>query len=281
MKDASVAARVAELIAPLRDDPGSSAVMCDIDGTLAPIVDDPEIAAVPEGTRQELRRLAARYALVACVSGRRAVEARWLVGVDELTYAGNHGLELLAPGAEEAELDPAAEKTARAARDFVLELDAAALGDAGLRLENKGPIQALHWRGAAEEEAAERHARDIAAEARNAGLEPHWGRKVLEIRPAAGIDKGTAARRLLAGRPIDWALFGGDDRTDLDAFHSLRSLATDGSLRGAICIGVGSDEAPAELPLEADVVVAGTDEFLAVLRALAEPTAGASGIASG
>jgi trehalose 6-phosphate phosphatase len=270
---AAVAARIAQLIAPLRTDPGSAAVLCDVDGTLAPIVGDPSSAAVPEETREALRTLAGRYALVACVSGRRAVEARWLVGVDELTYAGNHGLERLAPRAEQAVVDPAVAECALAARDFVHELEAATLSGDGLRLEDKGPIQALHWRGAADEGAAERRAGEIAAAAQKNGLEPRWGRKVLEIRPASGIDKGTAVKRLLSTQRIERALFAGDDRTDLDAFVALRSLVAAGSLAGGVCIGIGSAEAPAELSEQADAVVGGTEEFLRVLRALAEPRA--------
>jgi trehalose 6-phosphate phosphatase len=268
--------QIAELIAPLRSDPGSAAVLCDVDGTLAPIVGDPEDAAVPARTQETLRELARRYALVACVSGRRAVEARSLVGVEELAYAGNHGLELLAPGAEEAILDPAIEEGGRAVRRFVLELEADALDAAGLRLEDKGPIQALHWRGAFDEKAAERRAGLIADHARKAGLEPHWGRKVLEIRPASGIDKGTAVQRLLADHPIGQALFAGDDRTDLDAFRALRSLVGAGGLGGAVCVAIGSAEGPPELFRQADAVLAGPEELLGVLSTLAQPTDGAS-----
>jgi trehalose 6-phosphate phosphatase len=266
-----VAARIAELLAPLRADPGASALLCDIDGTLAPIVPDPEDAAVPEETREVLRRLADRYALVACVTGRRALEARWIVGLEELTYSGNHGLEILRPGATDPELDPAVAADARRARDFVGDLDAADVSAAGLRLESKGPIQALHWRGAADEEAAQGQAQRIADAARAAGLVPHWGRKVLEIRPVADIDKGTAVTRLLGERDaVELALFGGDDRGDLDAFSALGQLAAAGSLRAKACIGVVSDEAPPELRERADAVVEGPSEFLDVLRTLAE-----------
>jgi trehalose 6-phosphate phosphatase len=277
----TVATQIAQLIAPLRSGPASAAVLCDVDGTLAPIVGDPEDAAVPPRTQAALRELARRYALVACVSGRRAVEARSLVGVAELTYAGNHGLELLTPGASEAILEPAIEEGGPAVRQFVLELEADALRAAGLRLEDKGPIQALHWRGASDEEAAERRARRIADEARQAGLEPHWGRKVLEIRPASGIDKGTAVQRLLADHRIEQALFAGDDRTDLDAFRALRSLVDAGRLRGAVCIGIGSSEGPPELSELADAVVDGPGEFLGVLTALAQFPDGASGAPRG
>jgi trehalose 6-phosphate phosphatase len=277
----AIAARIADLIAPLREHPTSGAVLCDVDGTLAPIVDDPESAAVPEEVRRALRALASRYALVGCVSGRRAIEARRLVGVDELVYAGNHGLELLAPCAEEPIVDPATAERALIAGEFMGTLHGVSLDRAGLRLEDKGPIQALHWRGAADPEAAERRAGEVAAAAREAGLEPHWGRKVLEIRPASGIDKGTAVERLLSTHPLERALFAGDDRTDLDAFRALRSLVAAGRLVAAACIGIASAEAPSELSREADAVVGGTEAFLEVLRALAEPKAGVAGAAQG
>jgi trehalose 6-phosphate phosphatase len=269
--------RIAEVVAPLRGDPDASALLFDIDGTLAPIVPDPEDAAVPEETRQVLRRLAGRYALVACVTGRRALEARWIVGVEEVVYSGNHGLELLRPGADEPELDPAIADGAQRARDFVLDLDAADLRAAGLRLESKGPIQALHWRGAADEAAAAHRAQRIAAAAGAAGLDPHWGRKVVEIRPVAGVDKGTAVEGLLAGKAVQLALFGGDDRGDLDAFAALGRMVVSGRLRGSVCVGVASEEAPPELAESADVVVDGPEAFLQVLKALAEPVQADSG----
>ncbi len=66
--------------------------------------------------------------------------------------------------------------------------------------EDKGPIQALHWRGAADERAAEARAHEIAAEAGRGGLEPRWGRKVLELRPAGGGGKDAAVAALLVAR---------------------------------------------------------------------------------
>src|SRR5215208_1155707 len=243
----SVTPDVAELIEPLRADPGASAVLCDIDGTLAPIVPDPEDAAMPEEARDVLRRLASGYGLVACVTGRRALDARRIVGVEDLVYSGNHGLELLRPGEPHPNLDPAVADGARRARDFVLDLDATEVSAVGVRLENKGPIQALHWRGAEDEARAQRQVRRIASSAEAAGLAPHWGRKVLEVRPVAGIDKGTAVERLLSDHPMKLALFGGDDRGDLAAFAALGRMADSGRLRTAVRVGVVSQEAPPEL----------------------------------
>ncbi len=174
----------AALLEALRADPARTAILTDIDGTLAPIVERPEQAEVPREAVELLGRLSEVYALVGCVSGRRAAEARRLVGLDGISYAGNHGLEAAGrPGDEEARLNPSLEGREDAAREFVADFDAGELAGIGLRIEDKGPIHALHWRGAEDERGAEARAREIAADAGRAGLEPHWGRKVLELRP--------------------------------------------------------------------------------------------------
>src|SRR5918997_3098909 len=76
-----------------RSEPARAAVLLDVDGTLAPIVERPEDAAIPEETRREVERLASRYALVALVSGRPAADARRIVGLEGVEYVGVHGLE--------------------------------------------------------------------------------------------------------------------------------------------------------------------------------------------
>jgi trehalose 6-phosphate phosphatase len=258
----------ADALEPLRAEPRRSAILCDIDGTLAPIVEDPEAAAVPAEARDLLATLARRYLLVACVSGRRATAARRLVGLDELTYAGNHGLELLYPGDVEPRLDPAIGGRGAAAAGFVARLDWRELESIGLRLEDKGPIQAIHWRGAADVEMAEQRAREVAELAGEEGLIPHFGRMVLELRPTAEVHKGIAVRALIAGAGASRAMFGGDDRTDLDAFTALRALDGAGELELSVCVGVASDETPAGIADQADVVVSGTDGFLELLRGL-------------
>ncbi|HVY78793.1 MAG TPA: trehalose-phosphatase [Solirubrobacterales bacterium] len=253
----------------LRDDPRRSAVLTDVDGTLAPIVERPEQAAVPARARELLGELSERYALVGCVSGRRALEARRLVGVEGIAYAGNHGLELLLPGEDAPRLDPAVAGAEGAAASFVAGLDPAGLAQAGIRLEDKGPIQSLHWRGAADERAAEGRAHEIAVGAGRAGLEPRWGRKVLELRPLGGGGKDAAVAALIAGEKISAAVYAGDDRTDLDAFRRLRELRDEGQLRSAVCVGVASPEAPPGLVEECDITVDGPAGWLALLEELA------------
>jgi trehalose 6-phosphate phosphatase len=74
----------------------------------------------------------------------------------------------------------------------------------------------------------------------------------------------------MPARPVDAALYGGDDRTDVDAFTALRTLREDGQLRAAACIAVASDESPPEVSREADATVPGPEGFARVLEALAE-----------
>jgi trehalose 6-phosphate phosphatase len=255
---------------PLLADPPHAAILTDVDGTLAPIVARPEQAAVPAEATALLARLSERFGLVACISGRRALEARRLVGLDQLAYAGNHGLELLLPGETKPQLDPGLAGEERTAADFLEGLDSDALLTAGLRREDKGPIQSLHWRGAEDERGAEAQAHEIAAQAGRTKLEPRWGRKVLELRPLGGGGKDAAVAALIADEEIAAAVYAGDDRTDLDAFRRLRELREEGHLQVAICVGVVSPEAPPELAEECDLAVDGPAGWLRLLAELAE-----------
>jgi trehalose 6-phosphate phosphatase len=258
-----------DLLAPLRERPERSAILCDVDGTLAPIVAEPDRALVPAPTRQVLTVLSRRFALVACVSGRRAEDARRVVGIGSLAYIGNHGLERLAPGGERVEASAAAAGFEDQVRALAESLYTPALRNAGVRLEDKGPIRAFHWREASHAGAAEDAMEQIARRAQESGLAVHWGRKVLELRPPVHFDKGTAVTAALEDAAVESALYGGDDATDVDAFRALRTLREQGRLEHAACIGVRSDEAPAAVLEEADGLVDGPAGFRELLERLA------------
>lgn len=235
-----------ELLAPLAADPGRTALVLDVDGTLAPIVARPELSAVPAGTREELARLARRYLLVACVSGRSGEDARRLVDVEGVEFVGNHGLEL----------DPRAHELAAEIARF---RDAV-----GLPVEDKTLSLTYHYREAGDEEAARAALQAVADRARAQGLDARWGRKVLEVRPPVRADKGTAVQALLERSGARLGLYAGDDTTDLDAFAGLRA----GGLEHSACIAVASEEGPAELREAADLAVAGPEELAELLGLL-------------
>jgi len=257
-----------EALEPIRSEPARSAILLDIDGTLAPIVRHAADARVPESTRTLLIEVSRRYGVVACVSGRRASIARQIVAIGTIAYVGSHGGELLRPGATAAEVDPALREWTGRMQDFAARAHTVERERLRVRFEDKGSIVAYHWRGAPDEEAAEAAVREIAAEAQGEGMIAHWGRKVLEVRPPVEFDKGIGVTRLLRGGPARAAVYVGDDTTDLDGFRGLRELVSDGTLARALCVAVGSDEAPEELTGQADMTVEGPDGVRALLEAL-------------
>jgi trehalose 6-phosphate phosphatase len=235
-----------DLLGPFREAPDESAIVLDVDGTLAPIVARPELAVVPETTRTELTRLAKRYLVVACVSGRTGEDARRLVGVEGIQYVGNHGLELVPEAARFASL-------IAAFRDTV-----------GLEVEDKGLTLAYHFREAPDEHTALAELERVAKRAQENGLAPRWGRKVLEIRPPVAADKGTAVRALLAEAGATRALYAGDDATDLDAFEGLATAGLEQFVR----VAVVSSEGPPELAKMADLLVKSPREMAGLLASL-------------
>jgi trehalose 6-phosphate phosphatase len=234
-----------ELLARLAEDPPHAAILLDVDGVLAPIVLRPEDAGVSEDIRDELRRLHKRYALVACVSGRAGDDARAVVGVPELTYVGNHGLEL----------EPGADAWSARLGAFLDDVQ-------WPRTESKGLTASLHYRDMPDEDAARRELDEIAERARAAGLVARYGRKVLEVVPPLDANKGTAIRRLLDERNLARALYAGDDTTDLDAFAALERLEL------GIRVAVASPDGPVELRSRADIVLGSQLEVAGLLRRL-------------
>jgi trehalose 6-phosphate phosphatase len=251
-------ALLSEALAPLRASPDRTAILLDIDGTLAPIVEHAADARVPEQTRQLLAEVARRYAVVATVSGRRASEARAMVSIGSISYLGSHGAELLRAGSTETQIDPRIEEWARRIQEFAREADTADLRRRRVRIEDKGTIVAFHWRGAPDEDDARSAVDALAARAEQEGLHTHWGRKVLEIRPPVRFDKGTGIASFLDGLELDNVMYVGDDVTDVDAFRGLTAMVDDGRIERALKVGVTSDETPPELEAEADYAVDGT-----------------------
>lgn len=233
--------------------------MSDVDGTLCRIVERPDRARVPVRARESLETLAEKLALVACVTGRPSPEARKMVGAENVTYFGNHGLSFIKPGQDRPTVVIEGEEAERAKR-FIRENDNPRWVTAKIRIEDKGPIQALHWRGAGPR--TEELVRGIADHAQTAGLATHWGRKVLELRPPGMEGKAGAVGELLDGTDITTVVYAGDDRTDLEAAQELRKLAESGRLEKLLIVAIDSDEGPAELIEMADLVLAEPEEWV-------------------
>src|SRR5215210_218311 len=244
------------------EEPGSAAVLTDIDGTLAPIVPTPDMSEVSEELRYLLRRLSEKYLLVAGISGRKTQDAFDLIGLDDVLYFGNHGFEILREG--EVEVIP----EALPYLERVQELERLAkeeLAPQGAFVEEKGITASVHYRNAPRE-VGKRSVEFVKREGERLDLRITVGRGVVEARPPIRADKGTAVRTLVEEYRPERAMFIGDDTTDLDAFRELENLRNDGTLQEILRIGVSSEEGPPEIKDQADIVVDGVEGVGRILR---------------
>ncbi|MGH8860482.1 MAG: trehalose-phosphatase, partial [Jatrophihabitantaceae bacterium] len=239
-------------------------VAVDFDGTLAPLVADPQDSRPAAGAIEALAALAAAGAQVAVITGRDAQTVVRLGGLERvpgLIVAGVYGIETWHDGAIEAPDTPAPIRTLRQRLPAVL---AGHGTDPAVWIEDKRLSLVVHARRAADPDAALAPLRDpLDALAADLGLEVHPGRDVLELR-LPGYDKAGALRRLAGDRR--GVLYLGDDLGDLPAFAEIRRLRAAG--RRAYCIGVRSSGVD-EVAAAADASVTSADDAVALLRALA------------
>ena len=247
-----------------------SAVVTDIDGTISAIAPTPAEAMVDPGAKAALALLGERLAAVAVVSGRAPQDGAAMVGLPELTYVGNHGLERIARGTPWTHPVAAAAQPAIAAALAEIESAARTTADVPwLLVENKGVTGTIHYRLAPDQNAAAALLEPLArAAAIRHGLRLTLGRMIFEVRPALAVNKGTAIRDLAQDLGLRGIVFFGDDFTDVDAFRALRELR-EAAEAATLRVGVlGPETSPAVLA-EIDVSVNGVAACAATLLALA------------
>jgi trehalose-phosphatase len=195
----------------------------DFDGTLAPIVQTPDQAALHPETRVLLRRLSENAPCsVAIVSGRSLIDIRERVGLANLTYAGNHGLEILGEGMRFVE--PNAVRRIKMLGELSRRLSARLRHIPGLEIENKVLTTSVHFRNVQRSGLDEiRKTVDAEVGFSNTFFRVARGLQVLEIRPRVDWDKGTAVRWIqgVKGNTNTLSFYVGDDSTDEDAFAAL------------------------------------------------------------
>ena len=265
----SPAATLVEALEPIRADPAHAAVLLDIDGTLAPIVRHAADAHVPEATRTLLieiagplprRRLRERPPCDHRPPDRRDRD-------DRLRGQPRRGAAAT-PRDHGPRWTRSSRSGPRACDAFARRVYTPEHQRLRVRSEDKGTIAAFHWRGAPDEEAAaEAVRRSPSAPQRRASRCTGVARCSRCARRWRST-RGSGSPACCATRPVNAALYVGDDTTDLDAFRGLRALVESGELASAVCVAVSSDEAPPELAREADLTVDGPAGVRGLLEAL-------------
>jgi trehalose 6-phosphate phosphatase len=248
--------------------PGRAVIALDFDGTLAPIVPDPEQARAHPDAVAALAALAPKVASVAVITGRPAdVAVRYggfagVPGLEHLTVLGHYGAERWDAATGTVSTPPPHPGVAAVREELPGVLD-------GIEAwtEDKGRAVAVHTRRANDPQAVFEALRGPLAElAARHGLIVEPGRMVLELRPP-GMDKGVALRDYLQEVSAESVLYAGDDLGDLPAFATLEKLRTEGTPGLLVCSG--STEVT-ELSVRADLVVDGPSGVVALLATIAE-----------
>jgi trehalose 6-phosphate phosphatase len=230
----------------------SAGILLDVDGTLSPIAERPELARLETGADAVLSGLVERYRVVAAVSGRTQEQLERLVGVRGIRLVGSYGL---APGSLPADLISAVLSVADQIE--------------GAWVETKGATIAVHYRATPDAISAggalERQMGAIAAPAEMSVL---VGKHVVELVPAGFPLKGGAVERIIEGEGLRAALYAGDDIADLLAFDALDRALEDGRLERVVKVAVRGAETPEDLVSAADLVVEGVSEMIRFLATL-------------
>lgn len=258
----NVAEALAHARAALSSTPAG--LFTDVDGTISEIAEAPDRATVLPAARRALRRLVRRVDTVAAVSGRAARDARRMVRVADLTYIGNHGLEVLR--GRSWQVHPAAAPYLEPLQQCLAELRRW-LDTEGIRVEDKSASAAVHYRLARDRV----RARELIVEALQRSsacraLRATDGRMVVNLLPPVDVNKGTAIRTIAKQRGLRGLVYIGDDVTDLDAFQALAELRTEGLTTAAIA--VASSEAPGALAERSNAMLPNVQAVVTLLEAL-------------
>ncbi|GAB4826264.1 hypothetical protein Ancab_009129 [Ancistrocladus abbreviatus] len=220
-------------------------VFLDYDGTLSPIVNDPEAAFMSDTMRSAVRQVA-RYFPTAIISGRSREKVYEFVQLNDVYYAGSHGMDIMAPPRQQESCNAnyhtrAVDKKGneviifQPAQEFLPEileifneLEEETMAMEGVSIEDNRFCVSVHFRRAKEEDYGMIEERVTSVLSKHSNFHLTRGRKVMEIRPSIMWNKGHALEYLLetlgfADSDDVLPFYIGDDQTDEDAFKVIRN----------------------------------------------------------
>lgn len=236
-----------------------TAVITDIDGTISNIAPTPQEARVSPSMQADLIKLRDKFKLVAFISGRSVLNARDMVKVDGMLYVGSHGLEYLKNGKRHTEID--LEGYLPLLNKVLAEIKGCELSQLpGLICEDKELCLSIHYRQCENPEEVQKKIWDALQKLpESKRLKISQGRKVIDIRPPIGYDKGLILEKIIQRHQLKKVIYLGDDVTDTDAFNKLKELQRKNEIK-AVSILVLSGEIPGYIRESADFYVEDVDE---------------------
>lgn len=200
----------------------------DYDGTLTPIVEQPDLAKISPEMKEIIRQLSLKYKL-AIVSGRGRRNLQTLVDIPGIFYAGDHGLDIIGP--DISMIHPKVKKFLPLIQNISKSLDKSLSHIPGVIVEKKKMSVAIHYRQVSKEDlpGLKLPLKKILKENRE-NIRLLTGKKVVEFLPNIEWNKGKAVLWILNTLGLDWSehkiFYLGDDTTDEDAFRILRTRGT-------------------------------------------------------
>lgn len=242
----------------------------DIDGTLSPIARTSSEARLYPGVAALLERMKTK-AHIAIATGRAIEDGAAMVGVEDLTYIGVHGLEWSGglPSTHPVQIVPEALAYTEAGTQL-LDLVESHLADLpGVYLQRKSVGGSIHYRLASDPAETRQKILALLAEPTS---QLHMllseGKRIVEIKPPLPIHKGYALRRFVEHFHLQSIVFAGDDRTDLDAVLEIQKLRAEG--KSGFAIVVQHDDTLPDLLTHADLLVQGVEGMVKLLQEIAE-----------
>ena len=235
----------------------------DYDGTLSPIVKNPDEAILAEKTKDRLQELA-KLVPVAVVSGRDRADVKAKVGLEKLVYAGSHGFDITGPNGLNMQYEggeravPALDAAEKSLNEKLGNIE-------GAWVERKKYAIAVHYRNVAEEkeETVKTAVEEVLEQQK--GLKKGGGKKIMELKPNIDWHKGRATTWLLDALSLNDGqhipMFIGDDVTDEDALEAISGKGI------GILVGTHGQTTAASYRLEDTEEVA---DFLEKLQQLLE-----------
>lgn len=242
----------------------------DIDGTLSPIAATPGAARLYPGVAALLVE-ARTFAQVAIMTGRALESGAAIVNIEGITYIGTHGVEWCEglPGSHEIQINPLAQPYLTQSAELLNLAEQSLAHQPGILIERKRLGGSVHYRLSPQpEQARELILTTLREPAKALNFLLSEGKRVVDIKPALTLNKGTELRSFVQRFKLAGMLFAGDDRTDLDAALEIERLRLEG-LQAATIVVQASDTLPALLE-HADIVVQGVEGMAQLLNQIVE-----------